>query len=337
MEKKIIRIAFLGRGRLGMMVLKGLLSDKTVQLAVVINCSPTPEVQFTVDEFKEVALQYAIPFYHTNNINQKKYQDLLESLNIDLGVAMLWLYTISQSIIATAKIGFVNCHSGMLPAYRGNACTNWAILNGEKEVGYSTHFMKGGELDNGPVLLQEAVQVNEKTTILDLVKSFDEVGARLTLETVARIRSGNFKPLLQNDNDASYCYPRLPRDGEINWDLPAGRIEKLVRAAGEPYPGAYSFFADVRDDNAIKKMIVYKAHEEEHSIKFYAVNGHLIRLKNGEKWGVVCGDGKLLILDEISINGKRGPAVDFFKTVRQRFGLDTETLLKEIGMLKAAE
>lgn len=313
-----------------MTVLKGLLADKTVEVIIVINCSPTPEVQFTVDDFKEIASQHTIPFYHTNNINQKKYHDILKRSNIDLGVAMLWLYTISQPIIDTAKIGFVNCHSGMLPSYRGNACTNWALLNGEKEVGFTTHFMKGGELDNGPVLLQEKVPVNENATIRELVNSFDEIGARLTLETVARIRAGNYVPIIQQNTEASYCYPRLPRDGEINWHHSSDEIEKLVRAAGDPYPGAYSYFADVRDENIIKKMTIYKAHVEEHPIKYYAVNGHLIRLENGKKWGVACGDGKLLILDEIEINGKKVRATDFFKTVRQRFGIDTETLLNFI-------
>jgi len=325
----------LGRGKLGMTVLQGLLSKPHVRVVAIFNCAPTPEVLYTADDFRRIALDKGIPFYFTNQINQQKYQQVLSNLDIDLTVAMLWLFTIGQSIIDTAKIGFINCHSGMLPAYRGNACTNWAILNGEKEVGFTTHFMKGGELDNGPVLLQEKIQINDKTTIRQLVDSFDEVGARLTLQTVDAICEGNIHPVVQSEREALYCYPRLPRDGEIDWNLSCKEIEKLIRAAGDPYPGAYSFFADARDANKIKKMVVHKARIEDHPIPFCAVKGHLIKLDNGNKWGVVCGDKKLLILEDISIDNLRTVPQKFFKTIRQRFGVDTETLLRNLNLLKA--
>lgn len=104
----------------------------------------------------------------------------------------------------------------------------------------------------------------------------------------------------------------------------------LDPVAGDPYPGAYSYFADIKDKMAIKKLTILSASIEKHDTDFCAVPGHVLKLDNGKKWAVVCGDMKLLILRDIKIDGQSISPADYFKTIRQRLGLDTETLLNEI-------
>jgi methionyl-tRNA formyltransferase len=243
-------------------------------------------------------------------------------------VAMLWLYTVEEKIIATTRLGFVNCHGGLLPKYRGNACANWAILNDEKEMGITVHFMKGGDLDSGPVILQTEINFSNQTTIGGFMEEFNRTGSTLVLNAVEKIRTGDYQPVPQDESEASYCYPRLPRDGEISWELPAREIHKLIRSAGKPYPGAYSYFNDVRDKDKLKKLVIHQARVESHPLKtYYAVHGHVIRLEKGKKWAVVCGDKKLIVLDEIEVDGVAFGPEFFFKTVRQRLGIDSNTLL----------
>ena len=321
-NQKYMRVAFLGRGKLGYFVLSNLLKLSNAIVPIIITCEHSLEVGKSVDVFKNLAKKHNILFYYTNNINKKRWFNILSRLNLDLVIAMNWVNTIDSKILKTSKNGFLNLHGGMLPRYRGNACGNWAILNEEKYYGITVHFMEGGKIDSGPIVLQKKYPIKSSTTIKELMSLNSEIGAEMVIKAVNLLSKGKVKIKKQNKSKALYCYPRLPRDGEINWQKSSEDIGRLIRATGRPYPGAYSFFNDVKDENKIKKMIIYKAHVEKNPIKFCAIPGHLLKLENGKKWSVVCGDYRLLVLDEISINDQKIKPVDFFKTIRQRFGLD---------------
>lgn len=337
MSKKIekLRVGFLGRGNLGREVLEGLLNNPNVVVPIIVNCDPSAEVGEGRCSFERVAKKHDIPFYFTNDVNNEEWISRMAVLNLDLAVAMLWLYTLRAPILSTAKLGFLNLHGGMLPRYRGNACSNWAILNEETEHGLTVHFMEANKLDSGPIVIQEPIPINDGSTIKELMDHIMSRGAELVLQAVDKIFKDDLEVILQDESSALRCYPRLPRDGEINWHKNAADIERLVRATGDPYPGAYSFFADVRDGNNIKKLNVDKCHIENHIANFYAVPGHVLKLEDGKKWAVVTGDMKLIILDEIRIDGQRVQPEKFFRTVRQRLGIDTETLINEIRKIKS--
>jgi len=326
------RVAFLGRGKLGMNVLQGLLKNKEVKVIIIIACAATAEVQFTEEDFKKVANENDIEFHATNNINTERYRAIFESHAIDLAVAMLWLYTIEEPIISTVRLGIINLHGGQLPYYRGNACQTWAIINAEKQIGVTCHLMKAGELDSGPIVRQLLIDVAPDSMVGDLIAQAEEIGSELVLQSVIDVLSGQCDTVEQDNNVASYCYPRLPRDGEIDWNCSAILIERLVRAAGRPYLGAYTWYSDVRDKGVIKKLVILSAHVEQHPLKeYYAVPGHLLKLKSGEKWGVACGDKHILVLDEITIDGAPVQISLAFCTVRQRFGLDISSEVAKIN------
>tara|TARA_B100000035_G_scaffold16736_1_gene13485 strand:+ start:2131 stop:3651 length:1521 start_codon:yes stop_codon:yes gene_type:complete len=325
-----MRVAFLGRGKLGMNVLTRLLDDSRIEVPVIITCKSTPEVEYPEEAFKEIATKNNIKFIKTNRINQSKYTDILNDLNIDLSVALLWLYKIQSDIIRTSKKGFINCHSGLLPKYRGNACGNWSIINGENTFGITTHFMKAGELDNGDIINQMEIPITDSTTIKHLVSAFHEKGAESVINAVSSIYNGSFVTKSQSPGEASYCYPRIESDGEIDWNQSALQISRLVRAAGKPYQGAYTWFKDIRDGFLTKKMIVHDVDIIEHELnEFHAVPGHLIKNEDGD-YLVVCGDKKLVLLKNIEISGVLGKGSDFFNTVRQRLGLDQSTMLYDL-------
>ena len=163
--------------------------------------------------------------------------------------------------------------------------------------------MEGDKIDSGPIILQERIKIDENTKISDLVELAERIGAKLVVKAVEKFIYGNVTLINQGDEDASYCYPRLPRDGEINWKDSAKDIEKLIRSVGKPYPGAYSFLKRKLDMYKIKKMKIWEGHIEKHFLnEFYAVPGHIIKTKNQEI-GVVTGDKNILVLDNIEIDG----------------------------------
>ena len=225
------------------------------------------------------------------------------SLSPDLMVAMLWLHTINKITVESSRLGILNLHGGDLPRYRGNACQTWAILNEEKKIGVSVHLMEGDSLDCGPVVLKEHISVTSSTTVGELIGKINAIGPSLVLEAVKiLLQKKDFAPEVQDNAGALHCYPRIPRDGEINWDMSAREIHKLIRAAGKPYPGAYSYYEDHRDNNKIKKLNIDNAHIENHISDYCAVTGHILKMDGGRKWGVVCGDKKLLVIDQMRID-----------------------------------
>ena len=324
-----MRVAFLGRGRLGMRVLDGLLRLEGIDVPLVGTCRHSREVGLGPESFEAVAGTQGIPFRHIRGAGT----DLTEALRdakADLAVAMLWVTTIRADAIATVPHGVLNVHGGMLPRYRGNASQTWAILNREREIGVTCHLMEPDRLDSGPVIAQSSLPLTETSTIGDVFDAVEAVAADLVIEAVKQFHDGSVIPRPQNESEASFGYPRLPRDGQIDWKTPARDIDALIRGAGEPYPGAYSWFSDALDNGAVKKLTIWRAHVEPAPFpEIYAVPGHLLRLGDG-KWAVACGDLEVLVLDDVSVDETRGEPGSFFRSVRQRLGLAVDDSLAEL-------
>jgi len=325
---KTNNIAFLGRGNLGFEILKKLNAEPALVIKVIISCKESVEVGLSQSDFEKFANDNGILYFSENNINQEFYEKLFDDLSIDLAVGLLWLYNISDQIIKSTKYGILNLHGGSLPAYRGNACQTWAILNGEEKIGVTCHLMEGGNFDSGPIVRQEHIIVNENDKVGDLIHKIETIGIGLVMESVMDILKNRANIKFQDETISQYCYPRLPRDGEINWNDSALNIKKLIRAAGKPYHGAYSYFSDIRDNNIIKKLIIYECEIIEPPYKeINCVPGHLIKLDNGKSWAVKCGDKNLIKLIDVTIDGKLIQPESIFNSVRQRLGLDINAII----------
>jgi|1048.fasta_scaffold09707_2 methionyl-tRNA formyltransferase len=327
----MLRIAFFGRGEFGRIVLKEISKVENVKLVCIFECLASSEVKTDSDYFRNFALDKGIPYYFTNKLNDMQYVQILNELDIDLAICLLWINTLGDEIISTSKNGFLNIHGSLLPQYRGNASQNWAILNSEKEIGVTCHLMKAGELDSGPILFQESIPINLETDLQALISEIYSRGLNQLLLSISEYSKGIIpKQFNQKEESATFGFPRLPRDGQINWEEPSSKILTLIRATSRPYPGAYTWFCDVKDSK-IKKLTIFSAHISTLAFeKFYAVPGHLIRIPNSEELGIVCGDFKLLVLEDVFIDSQKIRAVTYFKSVRQRFGLDIDSHVADL-------
>jgi len=314
-----VKVLFLGRGRLGYLTL-GRLLEAGYEIPIIVTCDHSPEVGSSPEEFRALAEAHRIEYYHTNDINTAEWVSRLSACRAEIGVALLWLYTIQEPIVKTTKFGLLNYHGGDLPRYRGNACANWAILKGEKQIGMAVHLMDPGRLDSGPIIVKDYLSIDENSYIGEITDEVTRRGPELILRAIRAFEDGSAQPLRQNENEALYCYPRLPRDGEIDWQRSADEIFALIRAAGRPYPGAYTYYR-AKSQMPLRKMTIWKAHIEAHHIDFLARPGHLLKLMDGQKWGVATGDKRLIVLDEIEIDGQPVEACRHFKSVRIRLGL----------------
>jgi methionyl-tRNA formyltransferase len=140
--------------------------------------------------------------------------------------------------------GWVNLHFSLLPAWRGAAPVQHAILHGDEITGAAT-FEIEEDLDTGPVygLLTETIRPSDTTG--DLLGRLASDGARLLVDTLDGIEEGVLDARPQSVEGVSYAPKLTPQDARANWTHPALRLDRLIRAC-TPAPGAWTTFRDER-------------------------------------------------------------------------------------------
>ncbi|MCX5884679.1 MAG: methionyl-tRNA formyltransferase [Proteobacteria bacterium] len=148
---------------------------------------------------------------------------------------------IPRHIINYPRIGIINIHMSLLPAYRGRHPLNWAIINGERQTGVTIHHINE-DFDEGNIICQHRIPIKNDDTVMDVYKKAVITGNLLIKRTFDIISLDHFRGIQQDKRFASYYPPRKPKDGKVNWSDTAVKIRNLVRALTEPYPGAYFYY-----------------------------------------------------------------------------------------------
>ena len=235
----------------------------------------------------EIALKYALPLKITNNINDDEFVESVRALKADLIVVANFEQILKSSILSTTQFGAINAHASLLPRYRGRAPLNWAIINGETEVGISVHFVELG-IDTGDILVQKAIKVEEDEFIDSILYRVQLNYAPTILEAVKLIDKNQLKAIKQDESLASYFGKRTPEQGQIDWSQSGRTIYNFIRALSRPYPGAFGFLDG-------SKLIIWRcryislANGNEDS-------GRILKVKEGEIT-VKVNEGVLVLTD----------------------------------------
>jgi methionyl-tRNA formyltransferase len=164
----------------------------------------------------------------------------VRALEPDLVLSFYYRHMIPVKVLSLAPRGALNLHGSLLPRLRGRAPLNWALVEGEKRIGVTLHHMVKAP-DAGDIVAQRGWDIGPKDTAKDL---FDRAvrEARLLMEEAwPGIVAGTAPRIPQDESKATYRGRRTPEDGRIDWTAPAERIDGLVRAVTEPFPGAFTF------------------------------------------------------------------------------------------------
>jgi len=296
------------------------------KIAFIVTSSEAPEYSVTSKDFKNIAAKLKVPFLCTEKINSKKSISFIKKHSSDIGVSVNWKTIIGNEAIKSFKFGIVNAHAGDLPRYRGNATPNWAILSGEDRIVLTLHLMTAG-LDSGPVLLKKNIPISRNTYIGEVYELICKNIPAMFIEVLDGLSDGTVKQRLQikDPSLALRCYPRLPRDSEINWNQSAIQIDRLVKASSEPFAGAYTFLGS-------EKLIIWRSHIENSRNPILGIPGQIaeIRTRTNEV-AVITKDG-IIVLEEVENKSKgRKKAGDIIKSIRIRLGMD---ICNEILLLK---
>ena len=247
------------------------------------------------DEFKKFAKLNNIKFFLINNNNQINLSRVLDQ-SYDLALSINWPFILNSKIINRFKLGIVNFHCGDLPKYRGNACPNWAIINGEKKIGLTAHFMDDN-LDSGPILLKKYLKINNNTYIKDIYDWLDAEIPNLASEIVVGLKNDKViaKPQSKNIKDIIHCFPRKPIDSKIDWHKGRDSILALMRASSHPFDGAFTFL-----ENGTK-VVIWKAVGYKIDYKINAIPGQFL-FNDKNHLVIACSDGAILLNDVKVVN-----------------------------------
>ena len=184
-------------------------------------------------------------FYDQKTGTVEWLEKFRKEIKPDLIFSFYYRKMISTSVLETARLGAFNMHGSYLPAYRGKAPVNWAVLNGETFTGATLHHMVK-EPDAGDIVDQEKVSIGPRDTAIEVMQGVVKAAERVLDRQLDALLTGTAPRHPQDHSQASYFGGRRPADGRIDWHQPAARIFNLVRAVTRPYPGTFADFPDGR-------------------------------------------------------------------------------------------
>lgn len=236
-----MRVVAFGYQTWGYRTLEGLLGAGH-QVPLVVTHPDSDNAYETIwnDSVAELARKNDIPVLERVYPNDDEIIERLTGLAPDIIVAVNWRAWISPEVFGIPKYGTLNVHDALLPAYAGFAPLNWALINGEPEVGVTAHIMDE-EFDAGDIVRQEAVPVGDRDTAADLFEKTLPLFETLPLEALELIEAGRTGFVKQDRSKASYFHRRSTEDSRIDWTWQADEIDRLIRAQSDPYPNAFAF------------------------------------------------------------------------------------------------
>lgn len=295
-----MRIALLGRT--GLLLDAGRLAhEKGHEIALVWTGKSEAHYKINEEDFADFAGDVGAEFSLDTAINSKPVLQRLQESACDIALSVNWRYIIKQPIIDCFKFGILNAHAGDLPRYRGNACPNWAILNGEKRVGLCVHKMTP-ELDAGPVILRDSFSLEDTTYIEEIEAWLEKRVPAMLVESVEGLVQGKLEGVSQAEGSvrALRTFPRRPEDSRIDWNWSVEKVMRMIRASSRPFEGAFTFL------EGEKRVTLWKAQPYLYEGDFLAVPGQVCLVADGDPV-IACKDG-MIKLDDICVEGVSGCA-----------------------------
>ena len=299
----MLRIIYMGTPDFAVEPLKTLVeAGKDVVAVVTMPDKPAGrghKLQFS--PVKEYALKAGIPVLQPENLKSPDFLQELASFNADLQIVVAFRM-LPEAVWSMPKYGTFNLHASLLPRYRGAAPINWAVINGDKETGITTFFLKH-EIDTGNIILQEKVAIDEEDNAGDVHDKLMYLGADLVLKTLKMIEEDNVITRPQDDAQASPA-PKIFKDtAKLDFDKYAADIRNLVRGMA-PYPAAW-FNIKLQDGNeSMMKIFKVSTEEKNHNYSVGTI------LTDGKKMlKIACKDGFINLL-EVQMAGKKRMAAE---------------------------
>ena len=242
---------------------------------------------------KVVAISRGIPILQPERIRDDAFLAQVSALGPELGVVAAYGRILPASLLAIPRLGLINVHASLLPAYRGAAPVQRAVMAGEAETGV-TIMRIVQELDAGPMFDAVRRPIGPDETSVEVERGLAELGARLLVDVADRLAAGRAAETRQDDTRATFA-PKITRaDAVIDWTRPAARIHDQVRGL---HPGP---LPSVRI--AGSRHLVHRTRVGSSTVS--DPPGTIVEAA-GDRLEIAAGDGHALCVLEIQPEGRR--------------------------------
>ena len=191
--------------------------------------NPDPELQ-------KLAEGFGIQVEIVQNVNAPEHVESIRQLEAPLGVSLSFNQIIKKGLLNVFPEGMINIHAGKLPLYRGRNVLNWALINGEKEIGITCHFMDEG-IDSGDIILQRSYPIKPNDDYRSILEKAYEWCSDLLIDSLTLMDEDKVVRKVQ-PRQGTYYVGRVEGDEFIDWDWSSEQIFNFVRAITIPGPCA---------------------------------------------------------------------------------------------------
>jgi methionyl-tRNA formyltransferase len=243
---------------------------------------------------KEKALEHGLLVEQPEKVREEEFVEKLKAVAPDVIVVVAFGQILPESILNIPKYGCINVHASLLPAYRGAAPIQWAVIDGLEETGVTTMYMEKG-LDTGDIICQSRVKLEKEETGGSLFDRLADEGAKLLLTTLTQLEQGTATRTKQDDSKSSYAKMLTKDMGRLVFSKDAKVLERLIRGLN-PWPSAYTSLNG-------KNLKIFQAEVIEQQDLGDAEIGTIIAVDK-KSFTIGCGNGALRVLN-LQLEGKK--------------------------------
>ena len=241
-----MRVVFAGTPEVAVTSLEAVLASRHEVLAVVTRPDAVAGRghRLTPSPVSRVASERGIPVLTPTKPSDPEFIDRLSDLAPDCCAVVAYGALIPQRVLDIPPKGWVNLHFSLLPAWRGAAPVQRAIMAGDDVTGAAVFQLEAG-MDTGPVFGVVTEGIGPRDTAGDLLGRLADSGAHLLVKVLDGIEEGTLQAVPQSSDDVSLAPKITVDDARVRWDEPALAVDRRIRGC-TPAPGAWTMLGDVK-------------------------------------------------------------------------------------------
>jgi len=238
------RVAFFGSPAFALPVLEAVRGRFEVVLVVAQPDKPVGRgLRLTPPPVAARAAEVGLPLAQPGKLRgNAAFEARLRGSGADVAVTCAYGKILPASLLAVPPHGFLNTHTSLLPAYRGAAPIQWALIRGETVTG-TTVMQTDVGMDTGPILLQEELLIFPEWTSIELADALSAQAARLIVEALTRLPE--LTPVPQDHTRATHAPLLVKEDGFVRWNDPARAVVNRSRGVAA-WPQTTAFLGGAR-------------------------------------------------------------------------------------------
>lgn len=313
---KELRLVFMGTPDFAVASLKALI-DGGYNVVGVITAPDKPAgrgKKLNESAVKKYATENNLNVLQPEKLKNPDFLAELKALKADLQVVVAFRM-LPEAVWNMPRLGTFNLHGSLLPQYRGAAPLNWAVINGETKTGVTT-FLLDQKIDTGKILFKKEIDIWENDTVGTIHDSLMETGAKLVVETVDALASGDYEAIPQteimDEADIKHAPKIFKEDCKINWANDVELVRNLIRGLS-PYPAAWTTLVHKETAKEIPTKLFFAMEVEDDNKETPGT----IQTDGKTFIKVACTNGWLLITDLQIAGKKRMKTSDFLRGFQQ--------------------